>query len=273
MDDANNSDIARDSDIDIILDDDQSESGDYGDTDHGNRRGGSEDGEGNELSGGNGKRGDQDKRAAAPANQADDELGHPYLPQLKTSIIQMVLSINTELIRLCQEYQNKSLMDDPQLIMYQMRLQSNLAYLASVADNFLDPTRSIPDLSPLPKPKIPERQGTSIVAKLAHAREVYAAYVTAWSDQQMELSRRAKLKLIDVEKEQYANVEGESLHKRVEDLLKNGRVVYDKSGDDPVTCETFKPFPPFKIPEDTYLPPGLQRWSFENNTATPHNKM
>ncbi|KAJ2322578.1 hypothetical protein GGI00_005888 [Coemansia sp. RSA 2681] len=262
------SDVARDSDIDIILDDDQSESGDYGDADHSNRRGSEGEGAGPAGSS-SGKRGDREKRA----NQADDELRHPYLPRLKTSIVQMVLSINAELIRLCQEYQNKSLMDDPQLIMYQMRLQSNLAYLASVADNFLDPTRAMPDLSPLPKPKIPERQGTSIVAKLAHAREVYAAYVSAWSEQQMELSRRAKLKLQSEEKEQYANVEGEALHKRVEELLKNDRVVYEKSGDEPVSLETFKPFPPFKIPEDTHLPPGLQKWSFENNTATPHNRM
>ncbi|KAJ2831983.1 hypothetical protein FBU31_002164 [Coemansia sp. 'formosensis'] len=263
MDD--NSDGARDSDIDIILDDDQSENGDYGDADHnGHNRRGSEEGEGG---GPSGKRSDREKRA----NQTDDEPGHPYLPRLKTSIIQMVLSINTELIRLCQEYQNKSLMDDPHLVMYQMRLQSNLAYLASVADNFLDPTRSMPDFSPLPKPSIPERQGTSIAAKLTHAREVYAAYVTAWSDQQMELSRRAKTKLHNEEKAQYANVEGEKLHTRVEELLKNDRVVYEKSGDEPVSLESFKPFPPFKIPEDTPLPPGLQKWSFENNTATPHN--
>ncbi|KAJ2082637.1 hypothetical protein GGI09_007469, partial [Coemansia sp. S100] len=142
MDDSNNSDAARDSDIDIILDDDQSESGDNADHTGYNRRGSEESGGG----GSSNKRSDREKRA----NQADDEPGHPYLPRLKTSIIQMVLSINSELIRLCQEYQNKSLMDDPHLIMYQMRLQSNLAYLASVADNFLDPTRSMPDLSPLP---------------------------------------------------------------------------------------------------------------------------
>ncbi|KAJ2254483.1 hypothetical protein GGI13_002133 [Coemansia sp. RSA 455] len=264
MDDSNNSDAARDSDIDIILDDDQSESGDNADHTGHNRRGSEESGGG----GSSNKRSDREKRA----NQADDEPGHPYLPRLKTSIIQMVLSINSELIRLCQEYQNKSLMDDPHLIMYQMRLQSNLAYLASVADNFLDPTRSMPDLSPLPKPKIPERQGTSIVAKLAHAREVYAAYVSAWSEQQMELSRRAKLKLHSEEKSQYANVDGESLHTRVEELLKNDRVTYEKSGDEPVSLESFKPFPPFRVPEDTPLPPGLQKWSFENNTATPHNR-
>ncbi|KAJ2371827.1 hypothetical protein H4S02_009415, partial [Coemansia sp. RSA 2611] len=228
MDDSNNSDAARDSDIDIILDDDQSES-DNNEADHSSHRRGSE-----ECTGPT-KRSDRERRA----NQADDEPGHPYLPRLKTSIIQMVLSINSELIRLCQEYQNKSLMDDPHLIMYQMRLQSNLAYLASVADNFLDPTRSMPDFSPLPKPDIPERQGTSIVAKLTHAREVYAAYVSAWSEQQMELSRRAKIELHNKEKAQYANVDGESLHARVEELLKNDRVVCEKSGDEPVTLESF----------------------------------
>ncbi|KAJ2005256.1 hypothetical protein H4R26_002048 [Coemansia thaxteri] len=265
MDDSNASDAARDSDIDVILDDDQSESGEYGETDHAGHIRRESEGDG----AGSGKRGDKEKKS----NQIDDEPVHPYLPRLKTSIIQMVLGINAELLRLCQEYQNNSLMDDPQLVMYQMRLQSNLAYLASVADHFLDPTRSMPDLAPLPKPKLPECQGSSIVAKLAHAREVYAAYVSAWSEQQMELSKRAKSKLHEKEKAQYANVEGERLHERVEELLKSDRVLYDKSGDEPVSSETFKPFPPFKIPEETHLPPGLQRWTFDNSTATPQNTL
>ncbi|KAJ1825432.1 hypothetical protein LPJ56_002674 [Coemansia sp. RSA 2599] len=215
-------------------------------------------------------------KPAAPNNGSkkqlqDEEPSNPYLPSLKTSIIQMVLNINAELIKLCQEYQNNSLMDDPQLVMYQMRLQSNLAYLASVADHYLDPTRAMPDFRPLPKPKLPRCQGSSIVAKLEHAREVYAAYVGAWSEQQMELSRKAKTRLRDEEKAVFGNLDRDGLHQKFEQILKMNRVTFDKSADEPVNPDTFRPFPPFRVPDGIQLPPGLQKWSFENNTAIPES--
>ncbi|KAJ2496476.1 hypothetical protein GGH96_005801 [Coemansia sp. RSA 1972] len=193
----------------------------------------------------------------------DDEPGNPYLPRLKTSTIQVVLNINAELIRLCNEYQNNSLMDDPQLQMYQMRLQSNLAYLASVADSYLDPTL-MPDLRPLPQPTLASCQGSTIMARLAHARAVYAAYASAWGDAQMELSKRAKSARREEEKNALVLERGD-MHEQVEELLKQNRVAYDKSADEPIAPESFVPFPPFRVPSSTRLPPGLHKWSFSNN--------
>ncbi|KAI8319957.1 hypothetical protein GQ54DRAFT_313106 [Martensiomyces pterosporus] len=269
MDEHTHSDPGRESDIDVIIEDDHSDADETGGNDRGshNRRGS----DGGPSAGERRLDGDNSGATGKSSAQGDDEPGTPYLPRLKTSIIQMVLNINSELISLCQEYQNNSLMDDPQLVMYQMRLQSNLAYLASVADHYMDPTRSSPDLGPLPKPTLPGCQGSTIAAKLAHAREVYAAYASAWSERQMELSRRAKTVLREEEKAQFANLDRDNLHERVEELLKNDRVVHEKSGDEPVAPETFRPFPPFKLPEETRLPPGLQKWSFKNNVAAPED--
>ncbi|KAJ2779384.1 hypothetical protein GGI15_003889 [Coemansia interrupta] len=260
MDAMQYSDTGHESDLDVIVEED-----DLSDTNEGDMvsaLAADQDGES-----GSGKKGDSDANTRKPS--AEDEPSNPYLPRLKTSIIQLILGINAELIQLCQEYQNNGLMDDPQFLMYQMRLQSNLAYLASVADHYLDPTRCIPDLRPLPKPTLPECQGTSIAAKLAHAKEVYAAYVSAWSSQQMELSKKAKLKLRDEEKAQFANMDQEKMHQKFEQVLKKNRVIYEGSGDEPIAPESYVPFPPFRVPKDTQLPPGLQSWSFDNDTASP----
>ncbi|KAJ2482492.1 hypothetical protein IWW56_001008 [Coemansia sp. RSA 2131] len=209
---------------------------------------------------------DSEKNGKKPS--VEDEPGNPYLPRLKTSTIQVVLNINAELIRLCNEYQNNSLMDDPQLQMYQMRLQSNLAYLASVADSYLDPTL-MPDLRPLPQPTLASCQGSTIMARLAHARAVYAAYASAWGEAQMELSKRAKSARREEEKNGLVCAERGDMHEQVEELLKQNRVAYDKSGDEAVAPESFVPFPPFRVPDTTRLPPGLHKWSFDNNVAVP----
>ncbi|KAJ1798476.1 hypothetical protein LPJ59_002476 [Coemansia sp. RSA 2399] len=263
-----NGDTSQESDIDVVLDDDISETSDNGDTEAIGERS-KENDESMETDGVT-KKGDKDKECGSKkSGQADDEPSAPYLPRLKTSVIQMVLNINAELIKLCKEYQSNSLMDDPQLVMYQMRLQSNLAYLASVADHYLDPTRSMPDLGPLPKPSLLSCQGSIIAAKLSHARYVYAVYASAWADQQKELSRRAKSKLREDEKATFASVDRENLNKHVEQLLKNDRVVYNKADDEPINPESYKPFPPFRVPDEIQLPPGLQRWTFESSPAGP----
>ncbi|KAJ1911849.1 hypothetical protein H4219_005808 [Mycoemilia scoparia] len=93
-------------------------------------------------------------------DEADDEEQKPYLPKLKTSIIQMVLNINSVLIKLCKEFQNSGLVDDPQYAIYQIRLQSNLVYLAAVADHYLvHPLKLQPSLldpiPPLPSTVLP----------------------------------------------------------------------------------------------------------------------
>ncbi|KAI9504510.1 hypothetical protein GGI25_006276 [Coemansia spiralis] len=267
MDNRANSEIGQESDIDVILEDDSSEQSDNAETGLNEQESNDRD----ESVGGNqNKRGEREREGTSRRiGNTDDEPSTPYLPRLKTSIIQMVLNINAELLKLCKEYQNNSLMDDPQLIVYQMRLQSNLAYLASIADHYLDPTRSMPDFGPLPKPELPSCQGSTISAKLAHARKVYTIYANAWVDQQKELSRRAKSRIREEEKAIFANKDRENLHEHVEQLLKKDRVICDNAADEPIDPETYKPFPPFKISKEMQLPPGLQRWSFENNVAVP----
>ncbi|KAJ1909499.1 hypothetical protein IWQ60_011139 [Tieghemiomyces parasiticus] len=109
-----------------------------------------------------------------------------YIPQFNAKCVQLVLDINAELIRVCVEFQNRGWFQDPDFAVYQARLQSNLAYLASVADHFLktpqlsgdpdlqsakqrpavpsgtstaNPAPLIrPDLSPLPTPRTPAGQ-------------------------------------------------------------------------------------------------------------------
>ncbi|KAJ1932585.1 hypothetical protein FBU59_006320, partial [Linderina macrospora] len=100
---------------------------------------------------------------------------------------------------------------------------------------------------------------------------VYAKYAQAWSDRQMELSRRAKALLAEEEKAQFASLDRENLNVQVIELLKNDRVNYDKAGDELVTPETYTPFPPFRLPAYTQLPPGVPRWTFNNNTAVPED--
>jgi len=72
------------------------------------------------------------------------------VPQLGYSTIQNILDINKKLIQVLIEYQNYGWIEDPDFIIYQRRLQTNLNYLATVADNYLNFNKiSIPDLSPV----------------------------------------------------------------------------------------------------------------------------
>ncbi|ORX54565.1 hypothetical protein DM01DRAFT_1335694 [Hesseltinella vesiculosa] len=70
--------------------------------------------------------------------------------------VEAILAMNQEIIRLCIENQSAA-MQDPSLSIYQARLQSNLTYLATMADlhksgdDFKAPAP--PDLSELPAPK------------------------------------------------------------------------------------------------------------------------
>ncbi|ORY03438.1 hypothetical protein K493DRAFT_69709 [Basidiobolus meristosporus CBS 931.73] len=86
------------------------------------------------------------------------------LPEFSARNVQMVLDINSELIRVCVDFQNKGWVNDPEFAIYQSRLQSNLTYLATVADHFLKPQQtnrpvpSAPDLSPFPTPRTSSAQ-------------------------------------------------------------------------------------------------------------------
>ncbi|KAJ1892446.1 hypothetical protein LPJ66_006337 [Kickxella alabastrina] len=245
---AQNSDTGPESELDVIIEDD-----DLSDINDGD---------------------DANKNASSKKQLTEDDPANLYLPRLKTSIIQSVLDINAHIIRLCQEYQNNSLMDDPQIVIYQMRLQSNLAYLASVADHYLDPTRASPDLSPLPLPKAPlvASVGQEIAAKMDYAREVYKAYAGAWEERQLELSIRAKKKMQEDERKMFEGLDRDGLKQKVDEVLKMNRVVLEKPADEQMAYETYTPFPPFRVPEEVKLPPGLAKWSFEENIAAPQDE-
>ncbi|CAI2183503.1 14194_t:CDS:2 [Funneliformis geosporum] len=73
--------------------------------------------------------------------------------------VQVILEINYELIRVCIDYQSNGLVNEPDLVLYKARLQGNLSYLATVADEYNGNPRNeikpklIPDLSSLPIPR------------------------------------------------------------------------------------------------------------------------
>ncbi|GAN02602.1 hypothetical protein MAM1_0025d02046 [Mucor ambiguus] len=76
--------------------------------------------------------------------------------------IELILTINQEIIRLCLEHQQPNLiLREPDLTLYQMKLQSNLTYLATMADiSMTKPEDQLklpapPDLSMLPTPFTP----------------------------------------------------------------------------------------------------------------------
>ncbi|KAJ1992304.1 hypothetical protein H4R33_001075 [Dimargaris cristalligena] len=72
-----------------------------------------------------------------------------YIPEFNAKCVQLVLDINAELIQVCIEFQNRGWFQDPDFAVYQARLQSNLAYLANIADHYLktsQPLAAHPDL-------------------------------------------------------------------------------------------------------------------------------
>ncbi|KAF0477139.1 DNA-directed RNA polymerase I subunit rpa2 [Gigaspora margarita] len=71
--------------------------------------------------------------------------------------VQAILEVNFELIRVCIDYHTNKWPNEESNI-YKMRLQTNLAYLAMVADEYNGNPRNkvkpkVPDLSPLPVPR------------------------------------------------------------------------------------------------------------------------
>ncbi|KAJ2796351.1 hypothetical protein H4R21_004751, partial [Coemansia helicoidea] len=93
MDYNSQSDAGKESDIDVILEDDVSDSGENGETETFAR-------ERCDGAGGSAGKAGEKERTARKGGPQDDEPGCPYLPRLKTSIIQVVLNINAELVRL-----------------------------------------------------------------------------------------------------------------------------------------------------------------------------
>ncbi|CAG8621082.1 8074_t:CDS:2 [Funneliformis mosseae] len=92
--------------------------------------------------------------------------------------VQVILEINYELIRVCIDYQSNGSVNDQDLALYKSRLQGNLSYLATVADEYNGNPRNeikqkvIPDLSTLPIPR--SSYGQKINTLLQRAVQVFA---------------------------------------------------------------------------------------------------
>ncbi|KAJ3343016.1 hypothetical protein HDU93_000186 [Gonapodya sp. JEL0774] len=62
--------------------------------------------------------------------------GAVYVPTISHGAVQQVLDLNSRLLRVLRAYQRRGWTDDPDYLVNQKRLQSNLAYLAAAADWF-----------------------------------------------------------------------------------------------------------------------------------------
>ncbi|GAC95018.1 hypothetical protein PHSY_002593 [Pseudozyma hubeiensis SY62] len=99
------------------------------------------------------------KASADGANSAHSDASLPSTPA-RESKVALILRINKELIRLCVELQSKNLTTEPVYREAAVRLQANLGYLASIADQAgksvdssgrATPSGTLPPLEPFPR--------------------------------------------------------------------------------------------------------------------------
>ncbi|CAG8489194.1 9363_t:CDS:2 [Paraglomus occultum] len=93
--------------------------------------------------------------------------------------VQALLDVNKEIIRILIEYQEHNWVNENEFTLYKMRLQSNLSYLATVADQYSHPqggakTKTEPDFSLLPQSK--SANPMRLNALLQRAAQIYAQF-------------------------------------------------------------------------------------------------
>ncbi|KAK9700725.1 hypothetical protein K7432_012056 [Basidiobolus ranarum] len=171
------------------------------------------------------------------------------LPEFSARNVQMVLDINSELIRVCVDFQNKGWVNDPEFAIYQSRLQSNLTYLATVADHFLKPQQTnrpvpaAPDLSPFPTPRTPSAQRLNTL--LTKAIEAFNSKLANTETDMLERSRG--LNSI------YGNAGNSTdAQNRATDIPKPRKMMDTQA--QASEYSNYNPFPPFKLPEGSRLP-------------------
>jgi hypothetical protein len=84
------------------------------------------------------------------------------VPEFNHSTIQQILQTNTRIIQILKEYQNQGFHGTPEQQIYQIRLQTNLTFLATIADALYgkrtnSTSQSVPPTSTVPVPKEPSR--------------------------------------------------------------------------------------------------------------------
>ncbi|KAG9304042.1 hypothetical protein G9A89_005952 [Geosiphon pyriformis] len=100
-------------------------------------------------------------------------------PDYTQRCVQAILDLNEELFRVCIDYQSKGLLNVQEIEIYKARLQSNLTYLATVADQYTNPQgelkqKLMPDFSPLPTPRFPSSNKINQLIQLAS--QVFSVY-------------------------------------------------------------------------------------------------
>ncbi|CAG8468250.1 9425_t:CDS:2 [Ambispora gerdemannii] len=111
-------------------------------------------------------------------NSPGDNKGGGGQTQYTQKCVQAILDVNVELIRVCIDYNTKGWMNAQEMNAYKVRLQSNLSYLATVADQYTNPQGEIkqklmPDFSPLPPHRLHYNQ--KINQLIQRASQVFAA--------------------------------------------------------------------------------------------------
>ncbi|KAI9229252.1 MAG: hypothetical protein DHS80DRAFT_22519 [Piptocephalis tieghemiana] len=141
-------------------------------------------------------------------NGVGEEVERPsFVPELTPRVVETVLQVNSELIRVCIDYQNRGWINDPDLAIFQARLQSNLTYLAAVADHYIKPPGppgpgetqpppppnlpSLPEEISLPNPKVPSQ----LKSMLEQLSKYHQAMQAADSARFIEASRNARCAL------------------------------------------------------------------------------
>ncbi|OLY82678.1 hypothetical protein AYI68_g3194 [Smittium mucronatum] len=173
-----------------------------------------------------------------------------YIPTIKPKIMDIVLNINEELINLCKEYQNMGLVGDFEYMIYQRKLQSNLKYMSTVADYYLNPTANEPDFSINVQGEKPKH----LIQLLEQAKIEHKAYVNAWKELHLERSKEAKRTLDEADKAALLSLKQTVPCNKIVQIVcePHDEINFDylKDGDK----DMYIPQPPFKLPTGVVLP-------------------
>ncbi|OMJ18085.1 hypothetical protein AYI70_g5563 [Smittium culicis] len=167
-----------------------------------------------------------------------------YIPTLKPKIVEIVLNINNELISLCREYQNMGLVDDPEYMIYQKKLQFNIKYLSTVADYYLNPITNEPDLTI----NTSYEKSSNLVKLLHQAKQEHETYVAAWKELHLSRSKAAQEALLIHDKQSLARIKQTVPCNKIVQTLANDRDMVDLNYLKTNDKNMYIPTVPFKVP-------------------------
>ncbi|KAJ9059668.1 hypothetical protein DSO57_1009458 [Entomophthora muscae] len=197
---------------------------------------------------------------APNSNDVDPlDMDGSVIPPLSPVVIKNVVAINDALIKVCQEFQNKNWTNEPDYAIYQRRLQSNLTYLSTVADFYLNPDRpndsSAPlDLTPFPPSNI--RSAKVLNNLLTQANSTFRSKTGA-IDPRLNLNDkvaavRAAASMANEAKPGATKVDPKAPNPSPHDVY-SAHKVYDPPASE-CGLDSYVPFPAFRLPSEIKLP-------------------